>query len=100
MQEPYRVISGPPLSPSGVSAESLTALAASLNAFDHPAASALDDLTVGMVELAFNSLPPKDRQRLLRHLGIRMAAPRRAGTALCQDILTRLRRDTRQRTGR
>ncbi|WP_436739366.1 hypothetical protein [Streptomyces sp. BBFR102] len=100
MQEPYRVVPGPPLSPSDVAAESLEVLAASLNAFDHPAASALDDLTVEMVELAFNSLRPKDRQGLLRHLGIRMAAPRRAGTALCQDILTRLRRDARQRTCR
>ncbi|MFJ2816834.1 hypothetical protein [Streptomyces sp. NPDC087294] len=96
MQDRYRVVTGPPLSPSRVSVEALGGLAAALNALEHPAA-ALNDLTVDMVELAFNSLPPTHRQGLLGSLGIRMAAPRRAGSALCQDMLTRLRRESRQR---
>lgn len=96
MQDRYHVVAGPPLSPQGVSPERLGALAAALNALEHPAAGALEDLTAGMVELAFNSLPPKHRQDLLRRLGIRMAAPRRAGSALCRDILARLRRESRQ----
>ncbi|GHK02353.1 hypothetical protein SY2F82_41500 [Streptomyces sp. Y2F8-2] len=98
MQDRYRVVTGPPLSPPSVSVEGLEALAAALNALEHPAAAALSDLTVGMVELAFNSLKPKDRQELLGSLGIRMAAPRRAGSALCQDVLARLRRESRQHT--
>ncbi|MFF3630282.1 hypothetical protein [Streptomyces sp. NPDC002164] len=98
MQDHYDVVTGPPLSPSSVSAEELEGLAAALNALEHPAAAALNDLSVGMVELAFNSLSPKNRQRLLGGLGIRMAAPRRAGSALCRDILARLRRDARQHT--
>ncbi|GAU69541.1 putative NUP-1protein [Streptomyces sp. NBRC 110611] len=97
MQDRYRVVAGPPLSPPSASAEGLEALAAALNALEHPA-TALNDLTVGMVELAFNSLPPKARQELLRSLGIRMAAPRRAGSALCRDVLARLRRESRQHT--
>lgn len=97
MHDRYHVVTGPPLSPPGVSAEELSGLAAALNALEHPAAAALNDLTVDMVELAFNSLPPKDRQKLLGDLGIRMAAPRRAGHALCQDVLARLRREARQR---
>ncbi|MGW1403525.1 hypothetical protein ACWCRF_33910 [Streptomyces sp. NPDC002405] len=96
MQDRYHVVTGPPLSPSSVSAEELEGLAAALNALEHPAVAALNDLTVGMVELAFNSLPPKNRQRLLGGLGIRMAAPRRAGSALCRDVLARLRREARQ----
>ncbi|WP_327190766.1 hypothetical protein [Streptomyces xinghaiensis] len=96
MHDRYHVVTGPPLSPPGASAEELSALAAALNALDHPAVAALNDLTVDMVELAFNSLPPKDRQKLLGNLGIRMAAPRRAGHALCQDVLARLRRGARQ----
>ncbi|MFI5523489.1 hypothetical protein [Streptomyces platensis] len=96
MQDRYRVIAGPPMSPDGVSIEGLGALAAALNALDQPAAAALDDLPVDMVELAFNSLAPKDRQRLLGRTGIRMAAPRRAGSALCRDVLVRLRREARQ----
>jgi hypothetical protein len=96
MRDRYHVVAGPPLSPRGVSAEELGALAAALNALDTPAPAALEDLTVGMVELAFNSLPPKYRQDLLGRLGIRMAAPRRAGSALCRDIHTRLRREARQ----
>ncbi|MFF0711555.1 hypothetical protein ACWEVM_06315 [Streptomyces bauhiniae] len=63
---------------------------------DQPAVAALDALPVAMVELAFNSLPPKNRQVLLGRLQIRMAAPRRAGRTLCQDILARLRREYRQ----
>ncbi|MFE9374551.1 hypothetical protein ACFYM2_32935 [Streptomyces sp. NPDC006711] len=98
MPDRYHVVTGPPLSPSQSSPgelEELTDLAAALNALTSPASS-LDDLTVDMVELAFNSLAPRDRQRLLGHLGIRMAAPRRAGAALCQDVLARMRRDVRQ----
>ncbi|MEU7041114.1 hypothetical protein AB0A77_08635 [Streptomyces varsoviensis] len=98
MQDHYRVLSGPPLSPHGSSVEGLEALAAALNALGRPAVAALDDLTVDMVELAFNSLAPKDRQEILGRVGIRMAAPRRAGSALCRDILTRLRREARQRS--
>ncbi|MFC7891538.1 hypothetical protein [Streptomyces sp. NPDC057381] len=96
MQDRYHVVAGPPLSPQGVSAERLGALASALNALAHPAATALTELTAGMVELAFNSLPPKHRQSLLDRLGIRMAAPRRAGSALCRDILARLQRESRQ----
>ncbi|WP_327154403.1 hypothetical protein [Streptomyces tubercidicus] len=96
MQDRYHVIAGPPMSPDGVSVEGLGALAAALNALDQPAAAALDDLQADMVELAFNSLAPKDRQRLLGRTGIRMAAPRRAGSALCRDVLARLRREARQ----
>ncbi|MFB6532833.1 hypothetical protein ACFCY8_00365 [Streptomyces noursei] len=96
MHDRYHVVTGPPLSPPSASAEELAGLAAPLNALENPAATALNDLTVDMVELAFNSLPPKDRQKLLGNLGIRMAAPRRAGHALCQDILARLRRVARQ----
>ncbi|MFJ8002462.1 hypothetical protein ACIQ7D_36060 [Streptomyces sp. NPDC096310] len=96
MQDRYRVVTGPPLSPSSVSVEDLSGLAAALNALENPVAAAVDDLTDSMVELAFNSLPPKQRQELLGSLGIRMAAPRRAGNALCRDILGRLRREIRQ----
>ncbi|MFD5749552.1 hypothetical protein [Streptomyces sp. NPDC127033] len=96
MHDRYHVLTEPPLSPPGVSTEELEGLAAALNALEHPAAVALSHLKVDMVELAFNSLPPKERQELLGSLGIRMAAPRRAGHALCQDVLTRLRRDARQ----
>ncbi|WP_217142387.1 hypothetical protein [Streptomyces sp. AC627_RSS907] len=95
MQDRYNVVAEPPLSPPGVSAEVLGTLAAALNALERPAAT-LNDLTADMVELAFNSLPPKNRQALLHGLGIRMAAPRRAGSALCRDILARLRREARQ----
>ncbi|NXY93124.1 hypothetical protein HYE82_01540 [Streptomyces sp. BR123] len=94
MQDRHLVVTRPPWSPPNASVEALGGLAAALNALEHPAA--LNDLTVGMVELAFNSLPPKYRQELLRSLGIRMAAPRRAGSALCRDILSRLRRESRQ----
>ncbi|WP_318212174.1 hypothetical protein [Streptomyces sp. SJL17-1] len=97
MHDRYHVITGPPLSPPTASAEDLEGLAAALNALEPPAAVALNDFTVGMVELAFNSLPPRNRQRVLGGLGIRMAAPRRAGNALCRDILARLRREARQR---
>lgn len=98
MHDRYRVITGPPLSPPTVSAEDFEGLAAALNALDHPVGAALNELTVDMVELAFNSLPPRERQKLLGGLGIRMAAPRRAGRALCQDLLSRMRRDARQHT--
>lgn len=96
MQDRYHVVAGPPLSPPGVSVKALECLAVALNALDHPAAAALDDLTVDVVELAFNSLPPKHRQKLLGSLGIRIAAPRRAGRALCRDVLLRLQRDSWQ----
>ncbi|MGW3113380.1 hypothetical protein [Streptomyces sp. NPDC001091] len=96
MQDRYSVVAGPPLSPPNVSIEQLGALAAALNALDQPTVAALDALPVSMVELAFNSLPPKNRQSLLGRLQIRMAAPRRAGRTLCQDILARLRREYRQ----
>ncbi|MGW0120186.1 hypothetical protein [Streptomyces sp. NPDC003327] len=96
MHDLYHVITGPPLSPPTVSAEDLKGLAAALNALKHPVDAALSELTVDMVELAFNSLTPKERQKLLGSLGIRMAAPRRAGRALCQDVLSRLRREARQ----
>ncbi|WP_338895658.1 hypothetical protein WBG99_07970 [Streptomyces sp. TG1A-60] len=98
MQDRYRVVTGPPWSPSSVSAQDLEGLAAALNALDHPAVTALNDLTADMVELAFNSLRPKDRQELLGRLGIRIAAPRRVSKALCQDVLARLRREARQHT--
>ncbi|MCX5441263.1 hypothetical protein [Streptomyces sp. NBC_00063] len=98
MQDRYRVVTGPPWSPSSVSVKDLGALAAALNALEHPAVAALSDLTVDMVELAFNSLRPKDRQELLRSLGIRIAAPRRVSNALCRDVLARLRRESRQHT--
>lgn len=74
MQDRYRVVTGPPLSPSSVSAEELEGLADALNALSHPAATALNDLTVNAVELAFNSLSPRHRQDLLDRLGIRIAA--------------------------
>ncbi|MCC3766824.1 hypothetical protein [Streptomyces sp. UNOC14_S4] len=48
------------------------------------------------MELAFNAMSPQGRQALLRQLGIRLAAPRRASKSLCRDVLARLRRDARQ----
>ncbi|MFF7091012.1 hypothetical protein ACFY9A_01265 [Streptomyces rubradiris] len=98
MQDRYRVVTGPPWSPPSVSAEDLEGLAVALNALGSPAAAALNDLTADMVELAFNSLRPKHRQELLTSLGIRMSAPRRVSSALCRDVLTRLRRQSRQHT--
>ncbi|MCT7351020.1 hypothetical protein N4P33_02345 [Streptomyces sp. 15-116A] len=95
MEDRYSVVAEPPLSPPGVSVEHLERLAAALNSVEDPA-TALHDLTVDMVELAFNSLPHKTRQELLRRLGIRIAAPRRAGSALCRDVLCRLRREAAQ----
>ncbi|MFE3586771.1 hypothetical protein ACFXOY_04515 [Streptomyces niveus] len=96
MQDRYRVVTGPPWSPSSASAQDLGGLAAALNTLEKPAVATLNDLTVDMVELAFNSLRPKDRQELLGSLGIRMAAPRRVSNALCRDVLARLRREWRQ----
>ncbi|QDI71355.1 hypothetical protein CD934_23740 [Streptomyces calvus] len=96
MQDRYRVVTGPPLSPPSASAEDLEGLEAALNALEHPAVAALNDLTADMVELAFNSLPPRERQKLLGSLGIRLAAPRRVSSALCRDVLARLRRESRQ----
>lgn len=96
MQDRYRVVTGPPFSPPNVRAEELKGLAVALNALQHPVVTALDDVSVDMVELAFNSLLPKDRQELLRTLSIRIAAPRRAGRSLCRDVLTRLQREARQ----
>ncbi|MGP4052961.1 hypothetical protein [Streptomyces sp. 2A115] len=98
MQDRYRVVTGPPLSPSSVSAEELEGLADALNALPHPAATALNDLTVNAVELAFNSLSPRHRQDLLDRLGIRIAAPRRASKSLCGDVLGRLQRELWQHT--
>ncbi|MFJ2568561.1 hypothetical protein OIE49_26880 [Streptomyces sp. NBC_01788] len=98
MQDCYRVVTGPPWSPPSVSAEDLEGLAAALNALQSLAVAALNDLTADMVELAFNSLRPKHRQELLTSLGIRMSAPRRVSSALCRDVLTRLRRESRQHT--
>ncbi|MFD5128005.1 ribonuclease E domain-containing protein [Streptomyces olindensis] len=98
MHDRYRVVTGPPLSPPSTPAEDLESLAAALNAMEHPAVTALNDLTADMVELAFNSLPPRDRQKLLGSLGIRLAAPRRVSRALCRDVLARLRRESRQHT--
>ncbi|WP_420312458.1 hypothetical protein ACOB87_37230 [Streptomyces sp. YS-B37] len=98
MQDRYRVVTGPSLSPSSVSAEELEGLADSLNALPHPVATALNDLTVNAVELAFNSLSPRHRQDLLDRLGIRIAAPRRASKSLCVDVLGRLQRESRQHT--
>lgn len=96
MHDRYHVITGPPLSPKGVSTRELETLAIALNALKAPITAALADLTDAMVERAFNSLQHKDRQDLLDHLGIRMSAPRKPSRALCRDILTRLRRDARQ----
>ncbi|MEO3765384.1 hypothetical protein [Streptomyces sp. B5E4] len=96
MHDRYYVITGPPLSPPGASAESLGELAASLNQLDRPAEKALAELSADVVELAFSSLPAPRRRLLLRRLGIRMAAPRKAGPALCDDILARLRRAARK----
>lgn len=96
MQDRFRVVTGPPGPPPGVSAQGLESLAAALNALEYPAVAALSDLTVDMVELAFNSLRPRDRQALLGSLNIRMAAPRRVSSALCRDVLARLRRESRQ----
>ncbi|MFJ8059480.1 hypothetical protein [Streptomyces sp. NPDC096142] len=98
MQDRYRVVTGPPLSPPNVSAEELQGLADALNALTHPVATALNHLTVHAVELAFNSLSPRYRQDLLNRLGIRIAAPRRASKSLCGDILGRLQRELRQQT--
>ncbi|MCX5380845.1 hypothetical protein [Streptomyces sp. NBC_00091] len=96
MQDRYRAVTGLPWSPPSASAEALEGLADALNALQPPVLATLNGLTAGMVELAFNSLSHRDRQELLGSLGIRMAAPRRAGSALCKDVLARLRRDARQ----
>ncbi|MEV0908149.1 hypothetical protein [Streptomyces hokutonensis] len=98
MQDRYHVVTGPPWSPPGVSAEDLEGLATALNTLESPAVATLNDFTVDMVELAFNSLPPRYRQELLGSLGIRMAAPRRVSNALCRDVLARLQRESRQHT--
>ncbi|MFF7333662.1 hypothetical protein [Streptomyces sp. NPDC008150] len=84
------------MSPSNVSAEELEPLADALEALTPPAVTALNDLPVTAVELAFNSLSPKGRQQLLNGLGIRIAAPRRASKSLCADVLGRLQREARQ----
>ncbi|MFF2375168.1 hypothetical protein ACFVUW_12400 [Streptomyces xiamenensis] len=93
MHDRYHVVAGPPLSPHGTPVESLGQLAAALNALDAPVAQALGALTEDMVELAFNSVPPKDRQTILHLLGIRIAAPRRVSKSLCRDVLSRMRRE-------
>ncbi|MFD0397901.1 hypothetical protein ACFVHI_07440 [Kitasatospora sp. NPDC127121] len=97
MDDTYEAVPEPPLSPPGTTLATLQPLANALNALGHPVADVLDDVTAGMVELAFNSLSPKERQRLLGKLGIKLAAPRRAGKALCRDMLSRMQRDARQR---
>ncbi|MFJ9443779.1 hypothetical protein ACIRRH_18170 [Kitasatospora sp. NPDC101235] len=97
MHDTYLAVTDPPLSPPGTTLASLRPLADALNTLDHPVADALDEVTADMVELAFNSLSPKERQGLLRKLGIKLAAPRRAGKALCHDMLSRMQRDARQR---
>ncbi|MGV9320214.1 hypothetical protein [Streptomyces sp. NPDC003660] len=96
MRDRYHVVTGPPLSPQGVPAEELEGLAEALRALTSPAVTAVHELPVSAVELAFNSLLPKDRQHLLDSLGIRIAAPRRASKSLCRDVLGRLQRDARQ----
>ncbi|MFJ9707322.1 hypothetical protein [Streptomyces sp. NPDC101234] len=98
MQDRYHVVTGPPWSPPNASAEDLQDLAAALNTLESPAVAALNDFTADMVELAFNSLRPKDRQQFLGSLGIRIAAPRRVSNALCRDVLARLQRESRQHT--
>ncbi|QMU68455.1 hypothetical protein [Streptacidiphilus sp. P02-A3a] len=97
MDDRYVALPKLPLSPPGIALATLRPLADALNALGFPVADVLDDVTTGMVELAFNSLTPTERQRLLGTLGIKLAAPRRAGTALCRDLLSRLQRDARQR---
>ncbi|MFB7674216.1 hypothetical protein ACFC26_22660 [Kitasatospora purpeofusca] len=97
MDDIYEPVLTPPLSPPETTLATMRPLADALNALDRPVANALDDVTAGMVELAFNSLSPKERQHLLGRLGIKLAAPRRAGKALCQDMLSRMQRDVRQR---
>ncbi|MFJ3662610.1 hypothetical protein ACIPPM_19365 [Streptomyces sp. NPDC090119] len=96
MRDRYHVVTGPPLSPRGVPAGELEGLAEALRALTAPAVTAVHELPVSAVELAFNSLLPKDRQSLLDSLGIRIAAPRRASKSLCRDVLGRLQRDARQ----
>lgn len=96
MRDRYHVVTGPPLSPPNVSVEELEPLAKALEALTPPAVTALNDLPVTAVELAFNSLSPKGRQQLLNGLGIRIAAPRRASKSLCGDVLGRLQREARQ----
>ncbi|MGW0556530.1 hypothetical protein ACWDZ6_20365 [Streptomyces sp. NPDC002926] len=100
MHDRYLVRAEPPLSPPGTSTQHLESLAAALNAAGTPVADALDELTSDMVELAFNSITSKDRQRLLRKLGIKLAAPRRASKSLCRDVLARMRRESRQQACR
>lgn len=95
MHDRYRVVTEPPWSPPNFPAEDLEGLAAALNALASPG-NALSDLTADMVELAFNSLRPRDRQKLLGRLGIPMAAPRRVSRTLCRDVLARLRREAEQ----
>ncbi|MFD7904615.1 hypothetical protein ACFV4G_20485 [Kitasatospora sp. NPDC059747] len=97
MDDSYEARPAPPYSPPGTALATLRPLANALNALDQPVAATLDEVNAGMIELAFNSLSPKERQRLLGKLGIKLAAPRRAGRALCQDMLSRMQRDSRHR---
>ncbi|MFF0298659.1 hypothetical protein ACFYST_34880 [Kitasatospora sp. NPDC004614] len=97
MHDKYQAVTDPPLSPPDTTRASLRPLADALNAVGRPVADTLDQVTADMVELAFNSLSPRERQRLLGTLGIKLAAPRRAGKALCRDVLSRMQRDARQR---
>ncbi|MFE4358413.1 hypothetical protein [Kitasatospora sp. NPDC056800] len=97
MDDIYEAVLTPPLSPPGITIAILRPLVNALNTLDQPVANSLEDVTADMVELAFNSLSPKKRQRLLGKLGIKLAAPRRAGKALCHDMLARMQRDVRHR---
>ncbi|MFI6698064.1 hypothetical protein ACIBJC_03670 [Streptomyces sp. NPDC050509] len=96
MHDRYYVSAEPPLSPPGTPPALLGSLAAALNALGTPVADALDELTSDMVELAFNSVTYKERQALLRGLGINLAAPRRASKSLCRDVGDRMRRAAKQ----
>ncbi|MFE1320901.1 hypothetical protein [Kitasatospora phosalacinea] len=97
MDDIYQAILTPPLSPPGVTRATLRPLAEALNGLGFPVGDVVDEVSTDMVELAFNSLSPKERQQLLRTLGIKLAAPRRAGGALCRDLLSRMKRAARQR---
>ncbi|MGW1651498.1 hypothetical protein [Streptomyces atratus] len=97
MHDQYKVKAEPPLSPPGTPAVLLGELAAALNKLGRPTVDTLNAVTVDMIELAFNSVTSKQRQDLLRGLGIRLAAPRRASKSLCRDVLNRLRREARER---
>ncbi|WP_326815388.1 hypothetical protein [Streptomyces sp. NBC_01763] len=97
MHDQYKVKAEPPLSPPGTPVGLLGELAAALNMLGRPTVDTLNAVTVDMIELAFNSVTSRQRQDLLRGLGIRLAAPRRASKSLCRDVLNRLRREATER---